>query len=341
MSTAEAQPSEQLEPVQRTTVELDHWLFKKLEGVRFHLNQSTFQPGLSITMAKNEAFLSLASVRKEFAIDTESPDGQMLAKIADALKYVKGLLIGDPLPKEVLTGEASWQVTPRHIAIAQSRVALKLVMLVSTDQPTTNDPAELLALADDPEIKKKINESFSVAAVELGMKPEQKQEVIEYVNQLAGELAYLEALRDKFGEIVAMRDKTMAVRKICSSKPTLRETADQVARLMERAKNEYQALFDDVDSRTAEVLPMLRTLGETIELIRKLRDDLYVRFRVWDDLLKRWAEGHVEYSMKISDLLRDTHMFLAPRFMSFTDWTAQAREEQKKRSKLKIQPMTW
>ena len=341
MSTAEAQPSVPAEQVQRTVVELDHWLFKKLEGIRFHLNQGTHQPGMSITMAKNEAFLTIVSVRKEFGITTDSPDGQMLSKISDGLKYVKGLLIGDPLPKEVLTGEASWALTPRHVAIAQSRVALKLVMLVSTDQPTTNDPAELLALADDPEVKRKVNESFSVAAVELGMQPEQKQEVIEYVNTLAGELGYLEALRDKFGEIVKMRDKIQTVRKICSAKPTLRETADQVARLMERAKNEYQAMFDDVDARTSEVLPMLRTLDETIELIRRLRDDLYVRFHVWDDLLKRWSEGHVEYSMRIADLLRDTHQFLAPRFMTFTDWTAMAREEQKKRSRLKVQPMTW
>jgi hypothetical protein len=36
-----------------------------------------------------------------------------------------------------------------------------------------------------------------------------------------------------------------------------------------------------------------------------------------------------------------THQFLAPRFMSATDWTALARIEQKKRDKLKVQPMTW
>jgi len=340
MAESEAQTTELMsEP--RTVVELDHWFFKKLEGVRFHLNQTTHQPGMSISMAKNEAFLTITSVRKEFGIPNDSADGEMLSRISDALKYVKGLLIGDSLPKEILTGEASWNITPRHIAIAHQRVALKLVMLVSTDQPTTSDPAELLKLADDPEVKKKVNESFSVAAVELGMQPEQKEEVIEYVNTLAQELGYLEALRDKFETIEKMRDKIQAVRKVCSNKPTLRETADQVARLMERAKAEYTAMFDDIDKRTAEVMPMLRQLDDTIQTIRKLRDDLYIRFRVWDELLARWSEGHIEYSMKIGDILRDTHQFLAPRFMTFTDWTSQAREEQKRRTKLKIQPMTW
>jgi len=340
MSEAEAQSTE-LADLERTSVELDHWLFKKLEGVRFHLHQSNHQPGMSINMAKSEAFLTINAVRKEFSIPNDSADGRMLTRIADALKYVKGLLIGDPLPKEILTGEASWNITPRHIAIAHQRVALKLVMLVSTDQPTTSDPAELLKLADDPEVKKKVNESFSVAAVELGMQPEQKEEVIEYVNTLAQELGYLEALRDKFVTIQTMRERIQAVRKVCSSKPTLRESADQVARLMERAHGEYTVMFDDIDKRTAEVMPMLRSLDDTIETIRKIRDDLYIRFRVWDELLARWSEGHVEYSMKIGQLLADTHQFLAPRFMTFTDWTAQAREEQKRRTKLRIQPMTW
>lgn len=340
MSTSDLQTSE-LEQVQRTVVELDHWLFKKLEGVRFHLHLGTQQPGIAVTMAKNEAFLALSSVRKEFQIENDSPDGQMLNQIANALKYVKGLLIGDTLPKEVLTGEASWSITPTQHLIAHTRIAVKLIGLVSTDEPTTSNPAELLALADDPEIKRKINESFSVAAVELGMLPEQKQEVIDYVDKLAFEMGHIEALRDNFADIVKMREKVQVVRKIYSGKSTMRETSDQVARLMERGVKEYAAMFENVDKLTAEVLPLLRTLDDTVEMIRKIRDDLYVRFRVWDDLLKSWSESHVEYSMKIGDLLHDTHRFLAPRFMSFTDWTAQAREEQKRRAKLRVQPMTW
>ena len=99
--------------------------------------------------------------------------------------------------------------------------------------------------------------------------------------------------------------------------------------------------FDDIDDRTSAVVPLLRNIDESIEYIRKMRDDLHVRFLVWDDLLKAWEPNLVEYSMQVGELLRKTHQFLAPRFMSFTDWTAIAREEQKKRARLRIQPMAW
>lgn len=333
--------SPETEPAPPTHVELEHWFFKKVEGVRFQLHQSTGQAGVVITMAKNEAFLPLSSLKKEFNIEGNSPDGLMLTRIADGLKYVKGLLIGDPLPKEIMTGEASWLPSPKHHAIAHQRVAMRLITLVSTDEPTTTDPTELLALADDPAIKKKINESFEVAAVELGMKPEQKQEVIGFVNTLAGELGYIEFLREKFLRIDNMRERIQKVRTLHSRTISIRESSDQVARLIERAKSEYQAIFDDIDNRTSAVVPLLRDIDESIEYIRKVRDDLHVRFLAWDDLLKEWEPRLIEYSMMVGELLRKTHQFLAPRFMTFTDWTAIAREEQKKRARLRIQPMAW
>jgi hypothetical protein len=333
--------SPETETAPPTHVELEHWFFKKVEGVRFQLHQSTGQPGVTITMAKNEAFLTLTSLRKEFQIEGNSPDGLMLTRIGDGLKYVKGLLIGDELPLEIITGEASWKPSPKHLAIAHQRVAMRLITLVSTDEPTTSDPAELLALADDPGVKKKINESFEVAAVELGMRPEDKQEVIEFVNTLAGELGYIEFLREKFLRIDTVRERIQKVRRLHARTVSIAESSDQVARLIERAKLEYQLIFDEIDDRTSAVVPLLREIDDSITFIRKVRDDLHVRFMAWDDVLKMWEPNLVEYSVQVNELLRKTHQFLAPRFMSFTDWTSVARQEQQKRAKLRIQPMAW
>jgi hypothetical protein len=336
-----AASSPDTEPARRTHVELDHWFFHKVEGVRFQLHQVTGQPGVMITLAKNEAFLTLASLKKEFQIDSSTSDGQMLNLVADGLKYVKGLLMGDELPREIMTGEASWKPSPTNIAVAHQRVAMRLITLVSTDEPTTTDPKELLALADDPAIKKKINEAFEVAAIELGMRRDQKQEVIGFVNSLAAELGYIEFLREKFLKIDSMRERIQKVRVLHSRTVSIRESSDQVARLIERAVKEYQAVFDDIDERTSAVVPLLRDIDDSTDYIRKVRDDLHVRFMAWDDLLQEWEARLVEYSFKVNELLRSTHQFLAPRFMSFTDWTAIAREEQKKRTRLRIQPMAW
>jgi len=322
-------------------VELEHWLFRKVDTIRFHLHPGSGQAGVSIMMTKNEGFLTLQALRKEFSIDVESADGQMLNQIADALKYVKGLMIGDKLPQEILTGEASWKLSPKHMQVAHQRITLQLMKLVSLDEPTTSDPAELLKLADDPEIKRKINESFEVAAVELGMQREQKQEVIGFVDILAAELGYIEPLREKFQILIKMRSKVQLVRKMNAANMNLRETSDQVARLTERAIGEFGGIFADIDARTAEILPMLGSIDESIAMIRKTRDNLHVRFMAMQELLDGWNKDQVEYSTKVSQLLQDTYQFLAPRFMSFVDWTSKSREESKIRSKVKPKPMAW
>jgi len=325
----------------RQTIALEHWFFNKMEGLRFQVDELSGQPRVIVPYQKTEASLPFASIAKEFGIAPESPDALMLARIATGLKYVKGLFPGDPLPKEILTGEASWSLSPKHILIAHQRVAMRLVSLMSADEPTVTDPVELLKMVDDPAIKKKINAAFGVAAEKLGLPPEQKEEVIGFVNKLANEIAYIEALREIYNEIIDMREKIQLARKKYSREPLVRETADQVARLIEKATKEYGAVFEGIDGHTADIMEMLRNLAEEINYIRRLRDDLHIRLLAWDDLLTRWEEITVECSMKVTELIRATHRFLAPRFMTVVDWLDVARQERMKSNRGPIKAMAW
>ncbi len=323
-----------------TKVELEHWFFHKVDGIRFQTHEATGQPGVVVILGKNESFLPLSSVIKEFDLRPETPDGRTLAAIGKGLKYVKGLLLGDPLPKEILTGEATWSLAPVHLKSAHQRVAMLLLGLVSDAETPITDPSEFAKRADDPVIKRKVNEAFTVAAEQLGLAASQKQEVVEYVNTLASELGYVEALRERLFSIDQMRVKIQSLRKRYSREPLVRETVDQVARLIGAATKLYTAIFKEVDAHVSDIISMLRDLESEIKYIRRHRDDLHVRFMAWDDILMQWAAPQVEFSMKATELIQATHRFLAPRFMTFTDWLAVARSEQKKRSG-RIQTMHW
>ncbi len=218
---------------------------------------------------------------------------------------------------------------------------MRLVNLMSADEPTVTDPAELLQLVDDPSIKKKINDAFAMAAEMLGLPLERKEEVIAFVNNLANEMAYIEALRDRFDKITAMRDKIQLARKTYSREPLIRETVDQVARLVEKAITQYSAIFEEIDAHTNEVMTMLRNLASEIGYIRQHRDDLHIRLLVWDDLLTEWSETRVLCSLKVTELIRATHRFLAPRFMTVVDWLDMAREEQMKSMRRSGKGMSW
>ncbi len=322
----------------REIVQFEHWFFRKVGGLRFQADEFTGQPKVIVPFMRTEACLSFPAVMKEFDIGAETADGQMLARVAAGLRYVKGLYPGDPLPAEIITGEASWTVEPHHIRIARQRVAMGLIRLVSGDTPAVNDRVELLRLADDPVVRKKVNAAFAIAAERLGMAADRKEEVIGFVDRLVHELAYIEALHERLDDIDRMRQKIQLTRRKYSREPLLREVVDQVARLVERATRQYSAVFDEIAAHTCEIMTMLRNLAEEIRSIRAYRDDLRVRFLAWDDLLEKWMEIRVECSLRVTELIQATHRFLAPRFMTAVDWLELARRE---RGTVTLKAVAW
>ena len=84
---------------------------------------------------------------------TTPDDGRMLDLIAQSLDFIGGLRIGDPLPPEVLSGEASWEPDELHLQIANARLQWQLVTWLNSgtgaDAPAF-DAEFLLQVADDP-----------------------------------------------------------------------------------------------------------------------------------------------------------------------------------------------
>ena len=76
-----------------------------------------------VLLGEREAALPLRALQREFDIADESEDGRMLALIAASLDFVTSLRLGDALPAEVLSGEASWEPTPAAPAAGDGAAA--------------------------------------------------------------------------------------------------------------------------------------------------------------------------------------------------------------------------
>ena len=214
----------------RTLIRFEHWFFHKMEDIVFHQAELGGEAMMTVKYAKNDVAMTFQGVMREFNIPSDGADGAMLDLVAKSLRYVKGLRIGDPIPKEVLTREASWTLSERHLMIAYQRVSLQLVNWMTGGQSVITDPDELLQLAEDPQIKKSVSNAFAEAAEKLGLGRDRKEEVILYVQELANELAYIEALRDRFRRIRTMEQKIQTLRRVYGREKSVLEIADQVAR---------------------------------------------------------------------------------------------------------------
>ena len=188
---------------------LRHRVFGSFGDPLFRRAETDSMPVMVVKLGEREAAIPLRSLQREFAIPDDTEDGRMLGLIAQSLDFVAALRIGDALPAEVLSGQASWQPDELHFRIASARLQWQLVAWLNSgtggDVPALDADA-LLQVADDPARRQQVQEAFDKAAQALSLPS--REAVIQLVEELAHELAFIEALRDRLlRAVTAMADK--------------------------------------------------------------------------------------------------------------------------------------
>ncbi len=324
---ATADPPEAAEP---TECLLAHRLFGSFGPPLFRRSDDDGTPVMVVQLGEREAALPLRSLQKEFGIADGSPDGRMLARIGEALDFVSVLRPGDPLPSEVLTGEASWEPDPLHLDIAQTRLRVSLVDWLNDGQGADRpqlDAGSLLAVGNDPRLRHQVQQALARAADALGLAT--SAEVIGLLESLGHELAYIEALRDRLlRRARAMAGKIERLARGWRSDASHIETLTQVKRLTAIALRQIVARFEELDAQTGEVMAALRNADSQRSFIRSNRDWLYRSQRAWEPILTQWDGSTGLFDEGTLALLARTYQFLAPRFMPVTEWISATRPGQ-------------
>jgi hypothetical protein len=318
--------------------ELVHPLFGVLGEICFRRAETDSTPVLSMLLGEKQAAVPLRALQSEFGIPDDSADGRMLGLIAGALDFVSLLRPGDPLPAEVRTGEASWRPDATHFQLAAARVKLQLAAWLGegADADDVSDPQILISQADDPAMRQRLQRAMSQAAAAMGL--DSSERVIELVEELAGELAYVEALRDRLlrpVEALCARLAQIGRRRL---DPAHMETITQVQRLAGIGLREILGRFEELDAQTGEVMSALQNVSRQREFIRKHRDWLFRSQRAWEPILAEWAGfDENEAPEQLWALVGRTYHFLAPRFMPVTEWQSAFRPSKEPARKV----MTW
>jgi hypothetical protein len=297
------------------------------------------EPVFHMKLGDIDVTLPISGIRREFKVDPQSADSRMLDLVAKALVFVTVLRVGDALPTEVLTGEPSWTITGDHRLRAYQRLTLQLATWLTGEERVFTSSEELSQIAEDPNNKKKWNEAFDEAAKRLGFKENGREQVVNLVQSLAEEIAYIEALRDHYDRIEGVTQRIQHLRKIYSRENSVREIADSVARLMTRAQTLLQESFHEIDGQTGEILSVLKSPGAQVKYIRKARDQLYCRMFAWKEMLTRWDEAPRDRDPGNVVLLRDMYRFLATRYMPAMDWLLYSKlsnEREKAKAKTSV-----
>jgi len=298
---------------------LHHKVFD-VPGAVFKMDRVNRTVALHMQLGGVAASIDIHQIVKTFGIDTDSEDGHMLKTIERSLSFVREIRPGDSIPNELLDGTASWTVEPRHLEKARSKLLIQLVSWMTAGNSAIDSSVDVLKLIDTPEVKEKINDAFGAAARHLGMRDVDKELVIAMIGQLANELAYIEALRDKLVGYLVIKKKLKDLSATYRTDRRVGETIDRTLTLVSQPFNKLREQFQLVDAQTAEVLSSLRRLAATVQFLRGVRDSMREFVLLWHDLDAQWIDLRVERGPVAEALVTRTYRFAATYYSMTQRW---------------------
>jgi hypothetical protein len=296
--------------------------------------QSDGQPVMTVALGTQQAVMPLEALQRQLGILEGSRDAKMLATVIEALNFVTEIRIGDALPSEVVTGQASWSPGPHHRGLATARLRMNLVSWLGRGEGmigTNPDPRQLLAMVEDPGFRPRLQAAFVSAAEALSLPgPEQ---VLAVLARLAEELAYIEAMRERLlDRVQRMNDQISAVSRSGRGGWQRNEMLTSVQRLMNDALQSHKRHFEDIDRRTSRVVEAMRDLEEGRLGVRAWRDGMFASLRRWEELMLAWDASAGYSDAELGKLIDRTYRFLARRVMPGADWAGGSPQERQRQT---------
>lgn len=306
-------------PMRDTHFDFQHKIFR-LPGAFFCLDPTSKDPVLNINLGDLKAALPFNTIRESFEVGEDSHDAKLLDKVAKGLKFVKQIRPGEQIPGELLDGRASWSVDDRHRMISKGRLTVQLVSWITGSEMIVVNIDELEQIVEDPQTKSRLKAAFAEIASKLNIAGNSEQYINDRIDDLAQELSYIEALRDRFKHIQEIADNLGKIAQIYRADRTFVSELSRMQGLIRKPMKEYDSIFEQADAQTGEVVGALKAFDTTVRFIRKIRDDLRARLLDWEELLAAWDGVPIERSMAVEHLQKQTYRFLASRYLETKVW---------------------
>ncbi len=320
------------------TISFEKSFFRSVEGSYFKLLEDTGDAVMIMPLEGGDVSLKLGGIKHELELGPDDHDTKTLDTIAEALKYVRGIRAGDPVPSELLSGKASWEVSQKDRATAHNRITMQLVSWMSGDETLVTEPDQLAQIIEDPKTREKISAAFAEAAESLGLGKDRHEDVIALVGNLAEELSYIETLRSKLHKVEQIQKNVLELEIKYKNELSVMETILPVRRLFKIAIDDLHESFDEIDAQTGEILSVLKNIAAQTKFIRDVRDDLHRRLWAWEGIIEDWSMAVVKRSPHNEHLLEEIYRFLAQRFLPTQEWElfTKAQEKSEKFSTQKL-----
>jgi hypothetical protein len=137
---------------------------------------------------------------------------------------------------------------------------------------------------------------------------------------LARELAYIEALRERFGQIQRLPGALLQVGQLYRRDEMRFQSVLRTLALLKRPTAALETLVKRIDAETTDIAAMLEQHRALTALIRRTRDELHERMLPWGRIPETWQGLEIVRGDAIENYTAKLYQFVAMNFPETVDW---------------------
>jgi hypothetical protein len=302
-----------------TLFTFEHKVFR-VEGCFFALHPADGEPAFYVRMGAVQVSVPMERLTREFQIASDSPDDRMLTAVRRALRLVKQVRPGDSIPSELIDGTASWTIDPRHFAIAFGRLRLMLISWASGGGTPPTSLDELEQILEDPSTRDRLTRASQLLGEQLGIADPAR--VLDGLDDVARDLAYIEALREHAGKLRAISAAATRLASVYRSERSVMDVLVRVSALMPIPISEMDKAFSGVEALTRDVADVLRDATRSVSAIRTARDEIRHRLMRWEEIFVDWPENGHQRGDAAEQAIRRLYVFLSRHYRPEVSWSS-------------------
>ncbi len=304
------------------TVQFNHPYFQTNVAGYFHLDQADRQPVYVVNLGDQAAIVSFRAIRQDILMGDDEADRAMLHAVSEALRFVREIHMGDTLPNEIVSGEASWEPEGRHRKTADQRVVAAMVKWSEGWDGSISDVEDLRKFTTEHVNQEKIALALRRLDKMVDDGSHGLTRIQPVLKRLAKELSYIEAQRETLQRIRRIGKILEHIRRIGGGQAGDTEEVTSVLRLYKLMMAALDKVLASVDDQVVEFLAAVSEPETLFAHIRQVRDELRYQLMAWEEPLPEWDTVNRKNidSFDVTSKIGDLYRFLAPRFAPVDEW---------------------
>jgi hypothetical protein len=244
----------------------------------------------------------------------------LLAIVEKSLRFVKDIRPGDSIPRELLDGTASWSVEERHRLRAKAHLWARAI---GSEESMGAEDAALAAFIARPETIATVNAACAEIAAKLGYEMTAPS-VLARIDDLARELAYIEALQERCGEVLNIVPKANQLSRVYRTERAVIDELSRIRTLMLKPIELYDGIFARLSKRQENIEAAIGHFHERVDFIREQRDDLHQSTMLWDPILAAWKVIEMTRCAETEAKITELYRFIARHYLTAQTWQESA-----------------